>query len=111
MGKLFISVKELSHVLKVHPSTTRKIVLGMGIKPAKRRLPDSRNQTCLALTADEARRVVRCRLSIGCQIAGHHNTVKYECCLHELDCRIQSLRDELTSLLDLVGVIKHLNQR
>jgi hypothetical protein len=50
----FISLKQLAGELGLDRSNTRKYVLKSGIRPHKRRTPDSGGQLTLALTAEEA---------------------------------------------------------
>ena len=54
----FISLKDLAERIALDRSNTRKYVLKLGIKPHKRRTPDSRNQLTLAVTKDEAERII-----------------------------------------------------
>ena len=61
----FVSVKQLAETLGLDRSNARKYVLKLGIKPHKRRTPDSRNQLTLAVTQDEVHRILRQRESQG----------------------------------------------
>lgn len=61
----FVSVKQLAETIGLDRSNTRKYVLKLGIKPHKRRTPDSRNQLTLAVTKDEAERIIRERETKG----------------------------------------------
>jgi len=54
----FVSLKQLAETIGLDRSNTRKYVLKLGIKPHKRRTPDSRNQLTLAVTKDEAERII-----------------------------------------------------
>jgi hypothetical protein len=54
----FVSLKQLAEAIGLDRSNTRKYVLKLGIKPHKRRTPDSRNQLTLAVTKDEAERII-----------------------------------------------------
>lgn len=54
----FVSLKELAETIGLDRSNTRKFVLKLGIKPHKRRTPDSRNQLTLAVTKEEAERII-----------------------------------------------------
>lgn len=53
-----VSLKELAEKIGLDRSNTRKYVLKLGIRPHKRRTPDSRNQLTLAVTKDEADRII-----------------------------------------------------
>ena len=55
----FVSLKQLAETIGLDRSNTRKYVLKLGIKPHKRRTLDSRNQLTLAVTKDEAERIVK----------------------------------------------------
>ena len=61
----FVSLKELAETIGLDRSNTRKYVLKLGIHPHKRRTPDSRNQLTLAVTNDEADRIVNERETKG----------------------------------------------
>jgi hypothetical protein len=61
----FLSLKQLAETFGLDRSNTRKHVLKLGIKPRKRRTPDSRNQLTLAVTKDEAERIIRERETKG----------------------------------------------
>ena len=61
----FVSLKELAETLGLDRSNTRKYVLKLGIKPHKRRTPNSKNQLSLAVTTEEAQRVIRERETQG----------------------------------------------
>lgn len=54
MTNEFVSLKQLSDELGLDRSNIRKYVLKQGLKPHKRRTPDSAHQLTLALTAEEA---------------------------------------------------------
>lgn len=54
----FVSLKELAERIGLDRSNTRKYVLKLGIQPHKRRTPDSRHQLTLAVTKDEAERII-----------------------------------------------------
>lgn len=54
----FVSLKQLAETIGLDRSNTRKYVLKLGIKPHKRRTSDSRNQLTLALTKNEAERII-----------------------------------------------------
>lgn len=53
----FVSLKQLATELGLDRSNTRKYVLKSGIRPHKRRTPDSGSQLTLALTLEEADRI------------------------------------------------------
>ncbi|HEY7315555.1 MAG TPA: hypothetical protein VH643_39870 [Gemmataceae bacterium] len=53
----FVSLKQLAMELGLDRSNTRKYVLKSGIRPHKRRTPDSGGQLTLALTVEEATRI------------------------------------------------------
>lgn len=53
----FISLKQLAKELELDRSNIRKYVLKSGIRPHKRRTPDSGGQLTLALTVEEATRI------------------------------------------------------
>jgi hypothetical protein len=53
----FVSLKQLSRELGLDRSNTRKYVLKSGVRPHKRRTPDSGSQLTLALTLEEAERI------------------------------------------------------
>src|SRR6516162_7596309 len=53
----FISLKQLAMELGMDRSNTRKYVLKSGIRPHKRRTPDSGRQLTLALTVEEATQI------------------------------------------------------
>jgi hypothetical protein len=61
----FLSLKQLAETFGLDRSNTRTHVLKLGIKPHKRRTPDSRNQLTLAVTKDEAERIIRERETKG----------------------------------------------
>lgn len=53
----FVSLKQLAGELGLDRSNTRKYVLKSGVRPHKRRTPDSGSQLTLALTMEEAERI------------------------------------------------------
>src|SRR6516162_631750 len=53
----FVSLKQLAGELGLDRSNTRKYVLKSGVRPHKRRTPDSGSQLTLALTLDEAEQI------------------------------------------------------
>ena len=53
----FVSLKQLAAELGLDRSNTRKYVLKSGVRPHKRRTPDSGSQLTLALTMEEADRI------------------------------------------------------
>jgi hypothetical protein len=53
----FVSLKQLAAELGLDRSNTRKYVLKSGVRPHKRRTPDSGSQPTLALTVEEADRI------------------------------------------------------
>jgi|SRR5579884_1973360 len=53
----FVSLKQLAMELGLDRSNTRKYVLKSGVRPHKRRTPDSGGQLTLALTVEEATRI------------------------------------------------------
>jgi hypothetical protein len=53
----FVSLKQLATELGLDRSNTRKYVLKSGVRPHKRRTPDSGSQLTLALTVEEADRI------------------------------------------------------
>lgn len=57
MDEQYISLKQLAEEFGLDRSNTRKYVLKQGIRPHKRRTPDSANQLTLALTISEAERI------------------------------------------------------
>jgi len=61
----FVSLKQLAETIGLDRSNTRKYVLKLRIKPHRRRTPDSRNQLALAVTKDEAERIIREREARG----------------------------------------------
>src|SRR5947199_6661713 len=54
MAEEYVSLKQLARELGLDRSNTRKYVLKHGIRPHKRRTPDSASQLTLALTVEEA---------------------------------------------------------
>ena len=54
----FVSLKQLAERFGLDRSNTRKYVLKLGIKPHKRRTHDSGGQLTLAVTPEEAQRVI-----------------------------------------------------
>ena len=54
MSEEYVSLKQLAEELGLDRSNTRKYVLKQGLKPHKRRTPDSGNQLTLALRVEEA---------------------------------------------------------
>lgn len=61
----FVSLKELAKIIGLDRSNTRKYVLKLGIKPQKRRTPDSGNQLTLTITREEADAVIHHRAEQG----------------------------------------------
>jgi hypothetical protein len=53
----FVSLKQLAIELGLDRSNARKYVLKNGIRPHKRRTPDSGGQQTLALTVEEATQI------------------------------------------------------
>jgi len=53
----FVSLKQLATELDLDRSSTRKYVLKSGVRPHKRRTPDSGSQLTLALTVEDADRI------------------------------------------------------
>lgn len=54
MSDNFVSIKQLAADLGMDRSHARRYVLGLGLKPKKRRTADSGNQQTLTLTSEEA---------------------------------------------------------
>src|SRR5690348_7305387 len=63
--KEYISLKSLAPKLGLDRSNARKYVLRLGIKPHRRRTPDSRGQLMLAVSMSEAERILKTRQEQG----------------------------------------------
>lgn len=61
----YVSIKNLAEMLNMDRSHARRYVLNLGIKPQKRRTPDSGNQLSLTVTHNEAMAIVKYRESSG----------------------------------------------
>jgi hypothetical protein len=61
----YISLKVLSEMIGINRSQTRKMVLKMGYKPQKRRMPDSGNQLALVFSSDEVNSILKYREDLG----------------------------------------------
>lgn len=61
----YVTLKSLSEQLSLDRSNTRKYVLKLGIKPQRRRTPDSGNQLTLTVTEEEARTIIHRRAEQG----------------------------------------------
>lgn len=65
MEEKYISFKQLSEQLGMDRSHARRYILKLGIKPQKRRTPDSGNQLCLTVTEEQAQEILRQRSDQG----------------------------------------------
>ncbi len=65
MPEEYVSLKSLAAQLGLDRSNARKYVLRLGIRPHKRRTPDSRGQLTLAVSASEAELVLKTRRDQG----------------------------------------------
>ncbi len=73
----YVSLKQLADRLGMDRSHARRFVLRLGYKPVKRRNPDSGNQLALAVTAEEADKIVQAREERGF-LAAEHDAVPNE---------------------------------
>lgn len=73
----YVSIKELSNILGMDRSGTRKYILQLGYKPQKRRTRDSANQLALTLTSAEAAYVIQQRNESG--FLGSGQATESEC--------------------------------
>ena len=65
MSEEYVSLKELAEELGMDRSHARKYVLNLGLKPVKRRTPDSGGQPALTVSAEEAEFIRRTRKEQG----------------------------------------------
>ena len=61
----FVLVKDLAEILDLDRSSARKYVLRLGIKPHRRRTPSTQHQSALAVTKEEAKKIINVREAQG----------------------------------------------
>lgn len=59
----YVSLTEIADRTGMDRSGARKYILSLGYKPTRKRTPNSRGQTCLAFTAEQAADIIRRRTS------------------------------------------------